>query len=129
MLLSRRSAGVFKQEEYDSCPQCLEWIKLDSGITVHQKSCPGKEETGSAHPTMKKCMMMQSQVMTGSFPIGGSERLRKEVSDNSTRRCVAYEGRGQQTPTEVLLIIQDETSSKNAGLGEEKYEQSVINYI
>lgn len=77
LLIARRACikRTFDHTMYGPCPDCLQWLKIDTYLSLHQKTCIAKKE----EPDKKKVIALQSDIVAGKIEMKGSERLRTRV--------------------------------------------------
>lgn len=88
LLVPRRSGKDRKLhiEQYGPCPNCEEWIILNTSITNHQVACPASTSKSDFH---KGSSMLTVSVMTGKITLKGSKTLKKEVIPSMKRDAIA----------------------------------------
>lgn len=76
LLLSRRRKEKFSVDAVGPCPNCFQWIVLDTSITKHQESCPAKNTSSTWH---KGSTIIQAKVVSGKIKNTPSNLLVQEV--------------------------------------------------
>ena len=79
LLIQRKSCTKedFHVDEYGPCPECQQWIKLESSVKIHQKICP--KTAVKQNFFGKKALVWQAKHLIGKVEGSGSNMLRKDV--------------------------------------------------
>lgn len=79
LLIQRKSCSKedFNVDDYGPCPECKQWIKLESSVRIHQKNCPKTVE--SPKHFGKNALVWQAKHIMGVVERAGSKMLHKEV--------------------------------------------------
>ena len=77
LLIQRKSCAKekFNFEDYGPCIDCLQWIKLESSASIHQRNCP--KTIGDFRK--KRNLILGAKELIGAIEPSGSEMLQKEV--------------------------------------------------
>ncbi|XP_030843815.1 uncharacterized protein LOC115924951 isoform X2 [Strongylocentrotus purpuratus] len=78
LILYRRPTGEFDHRMYGPCPECLEWLKLNS-LPKHQKTCSGRKLKPKDSSTGKGSLIIQSKILSNRISAKASTLLRNEV--------------------------------------------------
>jgi hypothetical protein len=107
ILLSRRTKNKFHLEHYGPCPECLEWIHLESSVSKHKSACP---VFGSGSDLKNKgSFIIQAKVISGKILPEASKMLQKEVLPTMRRDSIT----NSVLEDQIILMLGDIWLSKN----------------
>ena len=107
ILLSRRTQSKFNIKHYGPCPECFEWIQLESSVSKHKTTCPAFV-SGSDFQS-KGSFIIQAKVITGKIQPQASKILQKEVLPTMRRDNIT----NTVLEDQIILMLGDIWLSKN----------------
>ena len=78
LLIQRKSKEEFNFEDYGPCPECLQWIKLESSVRIHQKNCP--KTMGDPKRFGKRNLIQKSREAGGELHRRSPDLIVKKMS-------------------------------------------------